>query len=71
MKDNFWEDVLLFGDKKRIFTPKERDFMTLAANIHKTGRIPSEKQASIILDIYKKIQMEGYVNEEGEKLNES
>ncbi len=54
-----WATLLELCIEKQILTPKEKDILTIAAQIPK--KIPSEKQSVILLDALKKAALEGVI----------
>lgn len=56
-KRSHWRQIRQWGLENHHLTAKEDQLLLLAA----TGKVPSEKQAAVILDIRRKLQQEGLV----------
>jgi len=56
-KPSHWRQIRQWGLENHNLTAKEDQLLLLAA----TGKVPSEKQAAVILDIRRKLQQEGLV----------
>lgn len=54
-----WKTLLAWGIQNRIFTPQEISFLKVAIAME-TGKLPSEKQCSRILQILNKAREESY-----------
>lgn len=54
-----WKYLLQWGNERKIFNPKEQDLIKVATSIDR-GRIPSDRQCKVILDILEKARLEGY-----------
>lgn len=61
--DDYWNKVIQWTEGKRLLTPMEKDLLLLASKAVSTGRIPSSKQAAIILQIREKLIEEGMPKE--------
>lgn len=57
------EKVIQWVDGKRLLTPMESDLLSLASRAVASGRIPSSKQAAIILQTREKLIEEGMPKE--------
>ena len=57
--EDYWKSVLEFGISKKLLTPMEEDLLKIATNFNRSGRIPSSKQANIILNIREKLYLDG------------
>ena len=57
--EDYWQSVLEFGISKKLLTPMEEDLLKIATNFNRSGRIPSSKQANIILNIREKLYLDG------------
>jgi hypothetical protein len=49
--------VSLEGTKRKLFTPKKLGILQVAVQM--PSKIPSDKQAVILLELYQKAEMEG------------
>lgn len=56
----YWQRMLNWGKEKRIISSMEMDFICMAANLDKTGKLPSERQGRKIIAIKKRMEMEGF-----------
>ena len=54
----FWSDTLAWGRARRLLTPTEESILSVAARI--PTRLPTEKQSSKTIEIFGKLQAEGY-----------
>ncbi|MBR6949612.1 MAG: AIPR family protein [Bacilli bacterium] len=61
--DDYWKKVIQWADGKRLLTPMESDLLSLASRAVASGRIPSSKQAAIILQTREKLIEEGMPKE--------
>ena len=61
--DDYWKKVIQWVDGKRLLTPMESDLLSLASRAVASGRIPSSKQAAIILQTREKLIEEGMPKE--------
>lgn len=61
--DDYWKRVIQWADGKKLLTPMESDLLLLASKAVGTGRIPSSKQAIIILQTREKLIEEGMPKE--------
>jgi len=52
-----WKTIALEGTKRKLFTPRELGILQIAVQI--PGKIPSDKQSMILLDILDKAKLEG------------
>lgn len=57
--DDYWKKVYDWAMSRKLLTPMEADLISLASRVSTTGRIPSTKQANIILQIKEKLLDEG------------
>jgi hypothetical protein len=55
----YWKKVLEFGRNDRLLSEMEDALLSVAANFDSTGRIPSDKQAKIIMQIRNRLFDEG------------
>ena len=53
----FWEKLLLWGQHKKILTQKETEILGIACQI--PVKIPSERQALVLMDVYSHLKSEG------------
>lgn len=56
---DYWKKVLEFGRKDRLLSEMEDGLLSVAANFDTTGRIPSDKQAKLIMQIRNRLFDEG------------
>jgi hypothetical protein len=56
----YWHKLLQWSEDRKLLSSIDKDFLKLAINIERTGKIPSTKQAKRILLIRDKILLEGY-----------
>jgi len=56
----YWDNLLRWSEDRKLLSSIDKDFLKLAINIERTGKIPSTKQAKRILLIRDKILLEGY-----------
>jgi hypothetical protein len=56
---DYWKKVLDFGRKDRLLSEMEDSLLNTAANFDITGRIPSDKQAKLIMQIRSRLYEEG------------
>lgn len=61
--EEYWKKALDFGLTNKLLTPMEEDLLKIASNFTKNNKIPSTKQANIILEIRKKLLEEGLPKE--------
>ncbi len=59
----YWKKVYNWGREQKLFTPMEDDLVRLASSFEQTGKIPSSKQATIILQTREKLIDEGMPKE--------
>lgn len=59
----YWEKVYNWGREQKLFTPIEDDLIRLSSTFEQTGKIPSSKQAAIILQTREKLIEEGMPKE--------
>lgn len=57
--DKYWNDIMCWANERKLLTPIERDLLSLASTCVSSGRVPSTKQAKVILDIRQKLYREG------------
>ena len=55
----YWKKVLDFGRNDRLLSEMEEGLLSVAANFDTTGRIPSDKQAKLIMQIRNRLFDEG------------
>lgn len=55
----YWKKVLEFGRNDRLLSEMEDGLLSVAANFDTTGRIPSDKQAKLIMQIRNRLFDEG------------
>jgi len=58
--ENFWRKVLEYGEAKKKLFAKEHDLIKLASRMESSGKVPSEKQSILILNILDKMKLEGF-----------
>lgn len=58
--ESYWQRMLNWGKQKNVMTEIEKDFIHLAANIEKTGKLPSERQCKKIIKIKDRMKLEGF-----------
>lgn len=56
----YWHKLMKWADDRKLISSIDKDFLKLAVNIERTGKIPSTKQAKRILLIRDKLLLEGY-----------
>lgn len=56
---DYWEKVIKWGIMKKILTETELSLFKIAANIERSGKIPTDKQAKYILSARDRMIMEG------------
>ncbi len=56
---DYWKKVLYFGRNDRLLSEMEDGLLSVAANFDTTSRIPSDKQAKLIMQIRKRLFDEG------------
>lgn len=56
---DYWRKVLAFGRNDRLLSEMEEGLLSVAANFDTTGRIPSDKQAKLIMQIRNRLFDEG------------
>lgn len=59
----YWKKVYNWGREQKLFTPMEDDLIRLVSTFEQTGKIPSSKQATIILQTREKLIDEGMPKE--------
>ncbi len=55
----YWEKLLNEGRLKGLLNPTEISILSVAAKMEKTGRVPSSRQAKIIMEVKKRLYEEG------------
>lgn len=53
----FWEELLFWGQLKKLLTQKETEILGIACQM--PVRIPSERQALVLMDVYMHLKGEG------------
>lgn len=56
---DYWRTVLEFGRNDRLLSEMEDGLLSVAANFDTTGRVPSDKQAKLIMQIRNRLYEEG------------
>lgn len=56
---DYWKAVLDFGRNDRLLSEMEDGLLSVAANFDTTGRVPSDKQAKLIMQIRNRLYEEG------------
>ena len=56
---DYWRKVLAFGRNDRLLSEMEDGLLSVAASFDTTGRIPSDKQAKLIMQIRNRLYDEG------------
>jgi hypothetical protein len=56
---DYWKMVLEFGRHDRLLSEMEDGLLSVAANFDTTGRVPSDKQAKLIMQIRNRLFDEG------------
>ncbi len=56
---DYWKKVLDFGRNDRLLSEMEDGLLNVAASFEVTGRIPSDKQAKLIMQIHNRLYEEG------------
>ena len=54
----YWDSIRTFGLENRLVTPKEKGILDIACGM--PGRIPTEKQAEVLLSLEEKLKGEGF-----------
>ena len=57
--EEYWLNILSWANERKLLTSMENDLLKIASSFMKTGRIPSTKQANLILSIRKKLYDDG------------
>lgn len=57
---DFWKSVALFAIERKILNEKEMAILKLAIDME-SGKIPSEKQSKVVMEIFEKVLDEGFV----------
>lgn len=57
--EDYWQNIYNWATERKLLTPMESDLLKVASSFMRTGRIPSAKQANIILEIREKLYIEG------------
>jgi hypothetical protein len=57
---DYWKKVLEFGRNDRLLSEMEDGLLSVAANFDTTGRVPSDKQAKLIMQIRNRLFDEGF-----------
>ena len=55
----YWQKVLQWGRNKRLLSEKESSILQMVINMNITGRIPSDKQAKVVLQARQRLIKEG------------
>ena len=55
----YWKKVLQWGKAKRLLTTKEASILQMTVNMNVTGRIPTEKQAKVVMQARQRLIKEG------------
>lgn len=56
----YWRKVLEFGRNDKLLSEMEDGLLNVAANFDTTGRIPSDKQAKLIMQIRSRLLTKDY-----------
>jgi hypothetical protein len=56
---DYWKKVLSFGRNDRLLSEMEDGLLNVAANFDTTGRVPSDKQAKLVMQIRNRLFDEG------------
>lgn len=56
---DYWKKILEFGRKDKLLSEMEDGLLSVAANFETTGRIPSDKQAKLIMQVRNRLFDEG------------
>lgn len=57
--EEYWKNVLEFGITNKLLTPMEENLLKIASNFTKNNKLPSTKQANIMLEVREKLWEEG------------
>ncbi len=55
----YWQNVLDWGKSRNMLSEMEISILQMVINIEKTGRIPSEKQANVVMRVKERLVSEG------------
>ena len=56
---DYWSKVLQWGKNKRMFTEKEESILKMIVNMNCTGRIPTDKQAKVVIQARERLVKDG------------
>lgn len=56
---DYWRNVLQWGMSRRVLTEKEVSILKMVININITGRIPTDKQAKVVIQTRERLIKEG------------
>lgn len=56
---DYWKNVLLWGNKRRLLSDMEQSIAKMVINMNVTGRTPSTKQAKVLLKMRERLIAEG------------
>lgn len=57
----FWQEVTLWGEREKIWNINDKKFLKMAVDLFLVGKVPSEKQFSVIAKVLDKAQKEGFM----------
>ena len=57
--EDYWNKVLGWGVSKGLLSDKEISILKMVINMNRTGRIPSDKQAKVVIDARSRMIREG------------
>lgn len=55
----YWKEVLAWGIDNRLISEKESSILKMIANMNMTGRIPTDKQAKVVMEARDRLVREG------------
>ncbi|SFQ09408.1 AIPR protein [Lachnospiraceae bacterium XBB1006] len=56
---DYWKQMLEWGENNHVLSEKEASILRMIVNMNYTGRIPSEKQAQVVMSARKRMIQEG------------
>lgn len=55
----YWEKVLKWGKERKLLNEKEASILQMVVNMNITGRIPTDRQAKVVIQTREKLVKEG------------
>lgn len=56
---SYWEKVLRWGKERKLLNEKEESILQMVVNMNITGRVPTDKQAKVVMQAREKLIKEG------------